>query len=259
MSICKGLLNFLVYRVNTLFQKTVPPFADNFIQNVLYDTNKYPEYKVIEKIRLSLESNPDLIISNKLGAGTRSVHKKRTIGNMVKLASVNTKYGQLLFRIARYFRPAQIIELGTALGISTMYMALGNPDAEVLSVEGNKQLVKAAAISFNEAGLKNITIINKQFDNVLPQLLVSIKSNVMIFIDGNHTYEATIRYFNSFKDIPCNSVILIFDDINWSNDMMRAWKKIRNSGSNRLLIDLYQMGIIFKISGLSEQNLQIFY
>jgi len=81
----------------------------------------------------------------------------------------------------------------------------------------------------------------------------------MIFVDGNHTYKATVRYFNAFKGIHCNSIIMIFDDINWSNDMLRAWKKIRNSSNTGIIIDLYRMGIIFKFPGLSEQYLQIFY
>jgi predicted O-methyltransferase YrrM len=259
MNIYKSLINYITYRYNALFVKSIPLFAGDFMRNVLNDNTLYPEYKIIEKIRLSLESNTDLIISTSYGAGTRSYHRKRTIGIVAKSASVSTKYGRLLFRIARHFRPLQILELGTGLGISTLYMALGNPDAGVLTVEGNTQLVKTATCCVNEAGLKNVTIINKEFDNVLKQLISSLKDNVMIFIDGNHTYEATIRYFNSLKGICSSSVIMIFDDINWSDEMMQAWKEIRNSRNTGLKIDLFKMGILFKIPGLSEQNLQIFY
>ena len=140
-----------------------------------------------------------------------------------------------------------------------MYLALGNTEAQVITVEGNVQLVKIASDSFSTAGLQNITIINSRFDDVMPRLVSSIRGNVLIFIDGNHTFEATIRYFNLFRDIPGNSIILILDDINWSRNMRLAWKKIKNSHGAGLKIDMYHMGILFKIAGLSEQNLQICY
>jgi len=259
MIIFNTVFNFVSHRLNALFTQSIPPFADDFVRNVLNDNNIYPEYRVIEKLRLILESNTDSIDSNNFGAGTRSCQRNRSIGNLAKSASVNAKYGKLLFRIARHLKPVQILELGTGVGISTLYLALGNPDAGIITVEGNTQLVKVATNCFSQASLKNITVINQQFDNVLSQLVSSVKSNVMIFIDGNHTCEATLRYFDAFIGTTGNPVIMIFDDINWSDDMMRGWKKIRNSDHTGLKIDLFQMGIIFKIHGLSEQNLQIFY
>jgi hypothetical protein len=39
--------------------------------------------------------------------------------------------------------------------------------------------------------------------------------------------------------------VFIFDDIRWSEEMNRAWQKIKNHPSVMVSIDLFFMGIVF--------------
>ena len=48
---------------------------------------------------------------------------------LCKGSSVSEKYGALLYRISQWFNPEMIVELGTGLGISTLYLATGSPEA----------------------------------------------------------------------------------------------------------------------------------
>ena len=62
------------------------------------------------------------------GAGSRvSVSDLRTVRSFVRGSSVSPKYGALLYRISRWFGPEMIVELGTGLGVSTLYLAAGSP------------------------------------------------------------------------------------------------------------------------------------
>ena len=74
----------------------------------------------------------------------------------------------------------------------------------------------------------------------------------MVFIDGNHTYEATMIYYKLFAGSMC----IVFDDIAWSTDMIRAWRKIKliRAGS---AIDLFKMGIVFP--GQEKKNYQLWF
>ena len=51
----------------------------------------------------------------------------------------------------------------------------------------------------------------------------------MVFIDGNHSEDATIRYFEESIKYSDQKTILIFDDIHWSSGMEKAWDYIRKS------------------------------
>ena len=44
------------------------------------------------------------------------------------------------------------------------------------------------------------------------------------------------------------------DDINWSDDMNKAWNDIIKDESVTISIDLYRMGILFFNPSLSKQN-----
>jgi predicted O-methyltransferase YrrM len=111
-------------------------------------------------------------------------------------------------------------------------------------VEGNPKLAELASQNFRINRIKNITVINSSFDDVLPQLANYIGPGDMVYIDGNHTAEATWRYYSAFTAKGKNP-ILVFDDINWSHDMRSVWKKIHSHASQGIIIDLFHMGIYF--------------
>ena len=64
------------------------------------------------------------------------------------------------------------------------------------------------------------------------------------YIDGNHTKEATINYFNLLLPKCNENTVLIFDDINWSEGMREAWQHIKTHERVKLSIDLFFIGIV---------------
>ena len=67
----------------------------------------------------------------------------------------------------------------------------------------------------------------------------------MAYVDGNHRYEPTIRYFQLLLSHAHNDTILIFDDIHWSAEMEKAWKEIQQHPSVRCTVDLFYLGFVF--------------
>ena len=81
---------------------------------------------------------------------------------------------------------------------------------------------------------------------ILPlKLYLKDKIIDMAYIDGNHTYEATMKYFNELLKITHENSILIFDDIYWTSDMTKAWEEIKTIPAVTVSIDLYKVGLIF--------------
>ena len=150
----------------------------------------------------------------------------------------------LLYRLARYFRPARILELGTHLGIGTYALHCGAPDAEIVSVEGSRELFALARENFEKRRLNKIRPVFGLFDDVLPDLLAG-QSFDMIVVDGNHRYDATLKYFEMLLQAIPSQGLVLWDDIRWSPGMWRAWEHIRRHGRVRLSIDLYRTGLTF--------------
>ena len=77
----------------------------------------------------------------------------RRVSDIARYSPVPGKYGKLLSNMAAEFGKPLIIEFGTSLGISTMYMAAACPDSAIYTIEGchetasqsqNKILLKQA-------------------------------------------------------------------------------------------------------------------
>jgi len=71
----------------------------------------------------------------------------------------------------RYFKPVNILELGTSLGISTSAFALARPDAIIHSIEGCSGIASTAAETFEKHGFDNIKVHIGSFEKILPPLL----------------------------------------------------------------------------------------
>lgn len=168
-----------------------------------------------------------------------------TTGYLEQQVAVGHKYGKLLYALCKHYQPVTVIELGTSLGISTAYLAAGNPSAKIYSADGNPHTTAIAKQLHSDLTLQNIELYNGLFDELLSQLLGMIKTPCLVYIDGNHSYEATLRYFKAFLPYMCQKSVLIFDDIYWSKEMTAAWKEIKQHEQISLTIDVYQFGICF--------------
>jgi predicted O-methyltransferase YrrM len=176
------------------------------------------------------------------------------VRKIVKTSSVSRKYGRLLFRLAKNFGPVSILELGTSLGISSSYLALGNPEGTVTTIEGCEETAAFAKKNFEAIHLANVRIINSRFEDVLSYLLPEIGVLGMVFFDGNHRKEATLSYFHQCLPFIRDDSVFIFDDIHWSEEMEEAWRQIREHESVKVTVDLFRMGLVFFREGLSKED-----
>lgn len=234
---------------------THSPFAYNFIRKVLLNKKSEPPFEKIERMRNDLLRDESVINVEDFGAGsivTKS--NNRSIASIAKNAGKPKKYAQLLYRITQYYQPANILELGTSLGISTSYIASANKNASVLSLEGSDAIANRARKNINGLGLQNVEIITGNFDDTLLNALQKLNTVDMVFFDGNHRKEPTIRYFQSCLPNAKNDSFFIFDDIHWSNEMEEAWKEIKGHPDVTLSIDLFFIGIVFFRKELREKQ-----
>jgi predicted O-methyltransferase YrrM len=224
------------------------PFVFDFVMRVLNDRGPYPAWMAIEEVRGRLLRDHRLLTIEDMGAGSAGARsaggRMRKVSDIARRAAKPPKLGQLLFRIAQHYEPATVLELGTSLGLSTAYLAMGAPAARVISIEGSGSIREAAAENLLTLGLTP-ELVQGNFDEVLEPLLNRIGPVGLAFVDGNHRYEPTLRYFHLLMAQMSAPGVLIFDDIHWSADMERAWAAIRADSRVYMTIDLFFIGLVF--------------
>jgi len=225
---------------------THSPFVFDFIINALNDSTVYSDYGRIEEKRTAMLLDKRKLAITDFGAGSsKSSGNQRSIASIASSAVKPKKYGQLLYRMVKKYQPATILELGTSLGITSSYLALGNPQAKMITLEGSNEIAAVAKNNFKELGLERIELVQGDFQQTLPGVLSSLSSIDFVFVDGNHRKEPTLNYFNQLLLKIRPETILVFDDIHWSREMEEAWELIKSHPSVKCAIDLFFIGVIF--------------
>ena len=244
--VAKKYLHYFLNASNGKGHGIHSPFVFDFILHVLNDRTSYKAYEIIEQRRKNLLKDKRVIEVEDFGAGSLMVpFKKRSVKDIASHSLKSKKYAQLLFRIAQNYQAKTIVEMGTCLGITSMYLASTTNNPAVYTLEGSSAIASIAANEFIEAGLANIHLKTGPFEKTLPGLLEEIENTDLLFIDGNHRKEATLDYFEAFLNKRNNQSIFILDDIHWSEGMEEAWHIIKEHPAVTLTIDLFFIGLVF--------------
>jgi predicted O-methyltransferase YrrM len=132
-------------------------------------------------------------------------------------------------------------------------MAKAAGDAKIYTIEGCSETAFLAKQNFNKT-CPDINLFIGNIDKVLPELLHDNFKPEFVFFDGNHTMEATLRYFKLCLPYAGEKTVFVFDDIYWSAGMKKAWIKIISNPGIDISIDLFRLGIVFFKKNSAKQH-----
>ena len=223
------------------------PFVYKFVTELLEnDNDDYYQFKELYEVRKSLLKNNSVIEITDFGAGSKIFKdNKRKISDIVKHGISKKKYSELYFKLINFTNSQFILELGTSVGLNTLYLAKANSKSTIYTIEGCAELANFAGNLFKEQKTENIFLVNETFEKALPNRLKEIPQLDFLYIDGNHTYQSTINYFNLGLQKKHNHSVFVFDDINWNEEMQKAWQEIKDHPEVTISLDLFFVGIVF--------------
>lgn len=221
------------------------PFIFDIYTTAIRPKKTFYSFLKIENLRTQFLADDSEIIFTDLGTGSEKSGRIRTISAIARSSLKSAAIAQILFRLVNYLQPKRIIDLGTSLGITTAYLASAKPSAMLTTFEGCPNTAEVAHKSFKKLGLKNVEVVVGNIDTTLLPTIQNIPHLDFVFIDANHTYEATLRYFEICLAKATSETVFVFDDIHWSPDMVLAWEVIKAHRKVTLSIDLFHVGIIF--------------
>lgn len=230
------------------------PFVYQLVTNCFYDKTTYHPYSALKNYRQNLLKNDSVISITDLGSGSKTTKsKKRQIAQIARTSGTTLSRAKLLFRIASYFNCHSVLELGTSLGIATQAIHLGNPKAQITSIEGCPNCALIAKQHLQN--YNHISVLTGDFNTYIPNL--KTKTYDLIFFDGNHDKTATLNYFESLLPSINNKSLFIFDDIYWSKGMTEAWETIKQHPKVTVTIDTFFWGFVFFRKEQAKEHFKI--
>jgi len=240
-----GLLLRYYWRAHTRFN-VHSPFLSDLISTTLEDRRNYYAFPLLEEFREHLRHDDREVRISDWGAGSQvNSRSLRKVRDIARNSLVTPSTGKLLFRLTKRFRPRNILELGTSLGLSTLYMATAAPGSEVVTVEGCPETAALAEEHFRMYGAPNIELQNGRFEHLLPAILERWKQLDFLFIDGDHRRQPTLQNLEQCLPYAGNDSLFVIADIQWSREMAQAWNAIRRHPRVRLSVELYHLGLLF--------------
>lgn len=251
------------------------PYLFEWVRMVMSDKNTYYVWDEIEEIRQEMLKDTRELEFVDYGSGGplptspskgRSANMRR-VCDIAKGSLARRKDAQLLARLVGWLgRPLltspsrgeigdeasedrkglTIVELGTSLGVTTAYLAAMDSRNKVVTYEGCPAVAEVARANWEKLGFCNIACVVGEITVDSLQLAVDRWSGIDVaFIDANHTYEATLTYFNALASRVHEKSVVVVDDIHYNEDMEKAWKAICADERVTTTMDLYRMGLVF--------------
>lgn len=235
---------YLSYLFKSSKKLSTNEFVRNFQQNCL-DKEDHSKLDDINKYRIKLLQNDSTITFTDHGAGSRTNQGEiRSIKEIAKISGTPPKYTNVLSKIIDLYSSKKVLELGTSLGIGTL--SLKSQSNIVTTLEGDDNV-----FNFTQ---KQLTDPQINFTHTLFDEFIKNDQTIydVIFIDGNHSKQATLKYAKELQKNSHEDSIFIFDDINWSDGMKEAWQEIIKSQDFNVTIDIFKFGICFKTEQKKE-------
>jgi predicted O-methyltransferase YrrM len=210
----------------------------------------------IESLRKQIRRNETAIEFQDFGAGSpgqrrteqdhlQGVKFHSTIGKVVVAGSKRSQFALLLFKLIRAKRPVRCLELGTCLGISAAYQAAAlelNGIGQLTTIEGADLLARQAEENLRALSLSHrASVIVGRFDDVLARVIN--EPIQFLFIDGNHEYDATLRYWEQISTAMEAGSIVVFDDIRAYEGMQQAWRVLQKDSRFAVVVDMFTTGL----------------
>ncbi len=169
------------------------------------------------------------------------VQRECTLAEITRRAATPPLKGTYLYLFIQSQQPTRLLELGTHLGMSTLYLYAAAPTAEIHTIEASPTLAAYAKRHFALLGAR-VKLHLGRFEEVLPTLAGPWD---LVYIDGNHQGGALQDYIAQLYPHLRAGGWFVCDDIYWSQDMYRAWQRLRR-GKWRATRVFYPFGFLQK-------------
>lgn len=221
------------------------PFVYEFSDKCLEIELKESDKQVLKHLFSALRNDKRTIEFTDFGAGSKKLGNRRSVKDLFRKSSSNGRFGKLFYQISSYYKPKNVLEFGTSIGIGSIHFALGNPESKITTIEACPETYKLAKENFEKLKLTSIEVVNSTFNDFL-ESKKHIQPFDLIFIDGHHDGEALLRYCKALEPCIHEDTFIIIDDIRWSDSMYSAWNELVAREEFHVSIDFFRMGILVK-------------
>ncbi len=224
------------------------PFFFDFYNKVL-KAKTAQDFSKLEKLQTDLLSNREKVLLDQ----PNSKPKKKSLSEITKDFALPRQYSALYLRIIKYLKAKRIVEIGTSLGITTLYLA-EQEAAQVYTFEANHALANIALTNFEYFEKKNVHLIEGKMDVTLSNFFQDTTKVNFAVIDCSVGHDLTLKFFNLLMRRLNEKSIVVINNIYRSKETEKAWTWLKVHELVYGSINLRECGILFFEPSLNKQH-----
>lgn len=232
------------------------PFAFNLITKVIREKASYYRIKDIELLRKRMLQN-NQAVSYLNSKGDKVVSKR--VADIIKKQAVSPKTGALLFRLANYFKPRTVLQIGPSMGFSSLFMVSYAPDVYCVSIEPDPYLVPVSQMIHEKGGRSAIDQRTGNYEEVLAALRKEEKTFDFIFFNVRNEQHNTLLLFRDCMLLSQENTVYVIDGIRAGKSTYDFWKEIISLNETTISMDLYSVGIVFQNKKLHKRTYKVYF
>lgn len=233
--------NYLQYYFRAKnYYRVHSPVVYEFASTILEDNRNFYAFPSLRALQKSLQKDQRSIAlrSNQKGYAPAIT----TLQQIENQYYIPCYYHEILFRTIHFYKPHFILELGTSLGITTMYAAAAAINRNIYTIEQEPSIANAAKQHFNLLRFNNIENIVEDYEKIIDnELLIGKKIDCLILSLQVALSEDLLKKY--MEQLHESSLLIITGIAKASKQEM--WRFIQQHKKVTLTIDLYNLGIAF--------------
>lgn len=166
---------------------------------------------------------------------------------------ISFKAGSLLFRLTNCFAPGNILEIGTAWGVSTLYLHFGCKSARLACIEPDSAVAAMAAtvIPYDERVSIHTGV---PLSDALARYLSEETNLDFICIHPLQNPEDYTWLLPRLIEHSGDRTVWFIQGIRSHRQIADAWKSLVENETVRVTMDLYDIGLAFNNPKLNKQD-----
>lgn len=223
------------------------PFLFHLITEVVENRTRLPEYKIFKDLKSNVLdlldgfSEPSLTnLYHQLNVSFSNPHR------LYRKVELSRRYGKVVFRLIREFKPSSVINYGPTLGTNLAIIAMANNDSQVYQLINDTSCELVSKELLKDSAISNVRFFQ---ENEVPSVNHAF---VIINYPGNPV--VTYNMVQKCLKLHGDDDVLIIRGIHESKEMESIWREMIASESVRVSLDLFEIGIALFRKGLQKEN-----